>query len=65
MKELFKHSSGSQPPSIIFFEGQAQFLEALIKDHGHDFKFKVSYLADVKTVLKPDEIYFADICLIP
>lgn len=60
MKEFFKHTDGTQPPSVVFFEGQTEVLEGLVKEHSKDFKMKVHFLADEKMELKTNEIYFAD-----
>lgn len=61
MKEFFKHSEGVQPPTVVFFEGQSEVLEAIIKENARDFRMKVNYLPDEKTDLRPGEIYFSDL----
>lgn len=59
LKKYFYDSEGKRPPTIIFFEGQAEILEALVRDFGKDFKYKVKFYDGISE-LHVEEIYFAD-----
>jgi chemotaxis protein methyltransferase CheR len=60
IKKFFEQCVGQQPPTIIFFEGQGEILEALAKDFSREIKFILHYMPDDKMEIKPGEVYFID-----
>jgi len=60
MKRFFNEMTSSEPGTIIFFEGQKDILENLIKTKMSDFKNKVQMYSDNVGEIKPGEIYLAD-----
>lgn len=60
LKGFFHGMDRSQPPTVIFFEGQGEILEAIVKEHKNDFKNPVYFLESMDTKLETNCIYFAD-----
>lgn len=59
-KTFFSDMDQGQPPSLIFFEGQGEILEGIVKEHQKDFKKTVVYFDDIEMKLEADKIYFID-----
>lgn len=60
LKEFFSHVDKAQPGSIVFFQGHAEILEAIVREHGRDFRQSVVYYEGPATKIEPNKIYFAD-----
>jgi chemotaxis protein methyltransferase CheR len=60
IKSFFQEVDSSQPPTIVFFEGQGEMLESMVKEHQRDFKKNVIFLENLETKLEVNNIYFAD-----
>jgi chemotaxis protein methyltransferase CheR len=60
VKEFFKCATGSQPTTIVFFEGQEEILGSLAAEYSKDFGMSVSIWDNTQSNLKVGEIYFAD-----
>jgi chemotaxis protein methyltransferase CheR len=63
LKKIKQFQSGSHgicPPTVVFFEGQSEILEALVKENSREYSQKLFVLADENMPLQPGEIYFAD-----
>lgn len=60
MKLFFKDLDNSQPPTLIFFEGQGEILEGIVKEYQKDFKKNIHHLDSVDQKLEVNHIYFVD-----
>ncbi|AUN97871.1 hypothetical protein C0V70_07070 [Bacteriovorax stolpii] len=60
MKSFFHDLDNSQPPTLIFFEGQGEILEGIVKEHQRDFKKTVVFFDNIDTKLEANKIYFVD-----
>ncbi len=60
MKMFFKDLDNSQPPTLIFFEGQGEILEGIVKEHQRDFKKNIHFLDSIEMKLEANHIYFVD-----
>ena len=60
INSFFNSLDNSQPGTIIFFEGQSEILEAIVKLRAKDFKQEVIYFNDCNIKIEPNKIYFAD-----
>ncbi len=60
MKGFFHDLDNSQPPTMIFFEGQGEILEGIAKEHQRDFKKTVVFFDNIDTKLEANKIYFVD-----
>ncbi len=60
LKAFFKDVDNSQPPTIIFFEGHGEILEAIVREYSHDFKQQLVYMNSADMKVEPNKIYFAD-----
>jgi chemotaxis protein methyltransferase CheR len=60
LKSFFGDTDNSQPPSLIFFEGQGEILEGIAKEHQRDFKKDVVLFENMDTKLEANKIYFVD-----
>lgn len=60
LKRFFYDLDQSQPPSVIFFEGQGELLEGIVKEFKLEFKKPVQFLDSAETKLEANTIYFAD-----
>lgn len=60
MKAFFHDLDNSQPPTMIFFEGQGEILEGIVKEHQKDFKKTVVFFDNAETKLEANKIYFVD-----
>ena len=59
-KAFFGETDNSQPPSLIFFEGQGEILEGIVKEHQRDFKKTVVFFENMDTKFEANKIYFID-----
>ncbi|MBY0413768.1 MAG: response regulator [Bdellovibrionales bacterium] len=59
-KGFINELDNSQPPTMIFFEGQGEILEGIVKEHQRDFKKDVILFESMDTKLEPNKIYFVD-----
>ena len=50
----------SQPPTLIFFEGQGELLEGLVKEYKNEFRRPVSFLENPEDKLEANSVYFVD-----
>jgi len=57
---FFNELQGSQPPTIMFFEGQGELVEAYGKDLKSSIKHAVHYVDDPTIDFLPGHIYLAD-----
>jgi len=60
MKKFFYELDQSQPPTIVFFEGQGELLEGIAKEFKGEFKRPVCFLENPEMKLEANTIYFAD-----
>jgi len=60
MKAFFKDLDNSQPATLIFFEGQGEILEGIVKEHQRDFKMNIHFLDSIDMKVEPNHIYFLD-----
>lgn len=60
MKNFFSELDRQQPPTVIFFEGQGELLEGMIKENAKDFKWPTVYYIGTEAKLEAGKIYFAD-----
>lgn len=60
IKSFFQEVDRSQPPTLIFFEGHGEMLEAMATEHAKDFKQKVEFCTSLDMKLEPNVIYFVD-----
>jgi chemotaxis protein methyltransferase CheR len=60
LKMFFSDLDNSQPPSLVFFEGQGEILEGIVKEHQRDFKKNVVFFENMDTKLEANTIYFVD-----
>jgi chemotaxis protein methyltransferase CheR len=60
LKAFFSNVDGTQPSTIIFFEGHGEILEAFVKEHSRDFNKEVIFLDTVEKKFEQNKIYFAD-----
>ncbi len=60
LKELSKNLDLNQPPTIIFFEGQAEILEAVILENASGFKHQIQYVDKEVMRFETNKFYFAD-----
>jgi chemotaxis protein methyltransferase CheR len=60
LKGFFHAMDRSQPATVIFFEGQGEILEAIVKEHKNDFEIPVCFLESIEMKLETNCIYFAD-----
>lgn len=60
LKSFFSEVDNSQPPSLVFFEGQGEILEGIVKEHQRDFKKDVILLENIDAKLEANKIYFVD-----
>lgn len=60
MRSFFVDLDNSQPPTMIFFEGQGEILEGIVKEHQRDFKKTVVFFDSMDTKLEANKIYFVD-----
>lgn len=60
LKTFVKELDHSQPPTVIFFEGHGEILEAYVKEHSSAFAKPVHYLNSPEIKVEPNKIYFAD-----
>lgn len=60
LKNFFQEMDQSQPPSVVFFEGQGEILEAIVKEHQQGFKRPLVHLENMDMKLEPNTVYFAD-----
>ncbi len=59
-KGFFGELDNSQPPTMIFFEGQGEILEGIVKEHQRDFRKTVVFFDDMNMTLEANKIYFVD-----
>jgi chemotaxis protein methyltransferase CheR len=57
---FFNELEGSQPPTIMFFEGQGELIEAYGEDLKTEIKHQIHYLDDASIEMQPGHIYLAD-----
>lgn len=57
---FFKEIRGTQPPTVMFFEGQDNLLLALKDDLSLKIPFKVEVLDSLSAELEPGKVYLAD-----
>ncbi len=57
---FFNELQGSQPPTIMFFEGQGELVEAFGKELKGQVKHQVHYVDDPSMEFTPGHIYLAD-----
>lgn len=60
LKSFFHDLDNSQPPTLIFFEGQGEILEGIVKEHQRDFRKTVVFFESMETKLETNKIYFVD-----
>ncbi|MGZ3787567.1 MAG: CheR family methyltransferase [Bacteriovorax sp.] len=60
IKAFSRSLDHSQPPTFVFFEGHGEILEAVAREHAHEFKQKVIYFSHPEMKVEPNCIYFAD-----
>jgi chemotaxis protein methyltransferase CheR len=60
IKKFFYDLDQSQPPTIVFFEGQGELLEGIVKEFKAEFKKPVCFMENVDIKLEVNTIYFAD-----
>jgi chemotaxis protein methyltransferase CheR len=60
LKQFFGETDNSQPPSLVFFEGQGEILEGILKEHQRDFKKDVVLFENIDMKLEANKIYFVD-----
>ena len=60
LKTFFHDLDQSQPPTLIFFEGQGEILEGIVREHQRDFKKTVFLFENMETKLEANKIYFVD-----
>jgi chemotaxis protein methyltransferase CheR len=59
IKHMAKNFSESEPPVLVFFEGQNEVLPGLVKEYNSDFKNKLVCFEENKE-LKLGHVYFVD-----
>lgn len=59
LKRMMSEFVGTQPPTVVLFEGHGEIVEAFTKEAAKEFTKKVSYI-ESSNDLKENEIYFAD-----
>ncbi len=60
LKSFFHDMDNSQPPTLVFFEGQGEILEGIVKEHQRDFRKTVVFFESMDTKLEANKIYFVD-----
>ena len=60
VESFFKELIGPQPPTVMFFEGQDNILEALKGDYSTKLKYKVELLDEMPSKFEKDTVYLAD-----
>ena len=60
LKVFFGQLDKSQPSTFVFFVGQGELLEAIVKEHGKEFKSEVLFFDKQDIKVESNKIYFAD-----
>lgn len=60
IKTFVRELDQSQPPTVIFFEGHGEILEAFVKENGNGFAKIVQFMSSAEMKIEPNKIYFAD-----
>jgi chemotaxis protein methyltransferase CheR len=60
IKKLSRELDTKQPPTIVFFEGHGEILEAVAKENSPGFKHAVEYVDKDIFKLEMNKFYFAD-----
>lgn len=60
LKTFFQDMDNSQPPTLVFFEGQGEMLDGFVREHQRDFKKTVVFFDNMDTKLEANKIYFVD-----
>lgn len=60
LKSFVRELDQSQPPTVIFFEGHGEILEAFVKENGNGFSKPVQFMTSAEMKVEANKIYFAD-----
>lgn len=60
MKKFFDEIDKTQPPTIIFFEGQSEILEKMVEERSKYFTRAIKNFDNIDMKLEVNKIYFAD-----
>jgi len=60
LKAFVRELDHAQPPTVIFFEGHGEILEAFVKENASGFSKPALFMNSPEMKIEPGKIYFAD-----